>query len=266
LSDLQDVNFTNDDSYRNIINNARFLGDALALTTEDIICCPPPLFHCFGLVMGFLGSFTRGCTVVFPSQQFDAGAIVDAVDSERCTVIYGVPTMFGAELDALARQGRRLTSLTRALASGAPVPPSMVKRLNQEMGIQSVLIAYGMTETSPVTFATTVNDSHERRQTTVGKVFPHTKVKVVDLDGNTVPCGVQGEICTSGYALQRGYLKNLAKTDEAMRRDREGRLWMHTGDKGVLDSEGYLRITGRIKDMIIRGKLHPYCTVTTTTD
>ena len=142
----------------------------------------------------------------------------------------------------------------------------MVKRLNQEMGIQSVLIAYGMTETSPVTFATTVNDSHERRQTTVGKVFPHTKVKVVDLDGNTVPCGVQGEICTSGYALQRGYLKNLAKTDEAMRRDGEGRLWMHTGDKGVLDSEGYLRITGRIKDMIIRGKLHPYCTVTTTTD
>ena len=133
LGGREDVNFTNDDPYRNIINNARFLGDALALTAEDIICCPPPLFHCFGLVMGFLGSFTRGCTVVFPSQQFDAGAIVDAVDSERCTVIYGVPTMFGAELDALARQGRKLTSLTRALASGAPVPPSMVKRLNQEM-------------------------------------------------------------------------------------------------------------------------------------
>ena len=258
LGGREDVNFTNDDPYRNIINNARFLGDALALTAEDIICCPPPLFHCFGLVMGFLGSFTRGCTVVFPSQQFDAGTIVDAVDSERCTVIYGVPTMFGAELDALARQGRKLTSLTRALASGAPVPPSMVKRLNQEMGIQSVLIAYGMTETSPVTFATTVNDSHERRQTTVGKVFPHTKAKVVDLDGKIVACGVQGEICTSGYALQRGYLKNIAKTDEAMRRDDEDRLWMHTGDKGVLDSEGYLRITGRIKDMIIRGKLYPY--------
>jgi acyl-CoA synthetase (AMP-forming)/AMP-acid ligase II len=205
--------------------------------------------------MGFLGSFTRGCTVVFPSQQFDAGLIVDAVDAERCTVIYGVPTMFGAELDALARQGRKLTSLTRALASGAPVPPSMVKRLNEEMGIQSVLIAYGMTETSPVTFATTVHDSYERRSTTVGRVFPHTKAKIVDLEGNMVPYGVPGEICTSGYALQRGYLKNEAKTEEAMRSDEDGTLWMHTGDKGIIDSEGYCRVTGRIKDMIIRGKL-----------
>jgi acyl-CoA synthetase (AMP-forming)/AMP-acid ligase II len=231
----------------------------MSLTSEDIICCPPPLFHCFGLVMGFLDAFTRGCAIVFPSQQFDAGLVVDAVDAERCTVILGVPTMFGAELDALARKGRRLTSLTRALASGAPVPASMVKRLNEEMGIQSVLICYGMTETSPVTFATTVDDPYERRLTTVGRVLPHTKAKVVDLDGNVVPCGVQGEICTSGYALQRGYLKNVVKTDEVMRRDSEGRLWMHTGDKGVIDSEGYCRITGRIKDMIIRGKLHPQC-------
>jgi acyl-CoA synthetase (AMP-forming)/AMP-acid ligase II len=248
---------TNDLLHSNIINNARFLGDALALTDEDVICCPPPLFHCFGLVMGFLGAFTRGCTIVFPSQQFDAGLIVDAVDAERCTVLHGVPTMFGAELDVLARQGRKLTSLTRALAAGAPVPPSMVKRLKEEMGIQSVIIAYGMTETSPVTFATTVHDSYERRLTTVGKVFPHTKAKIIDLEGNTVPCGVPGEICTSGYALQKGYLKNEAKTQEAMCRDDDGTLWMLTGDKGIIDSEGYCQVTGRIKDMIIRGKLHP---------
>ena len=206
--------------------------------------------------MGFLAAFTHGCTIVFPSQQFDAGLIVDAVDAERCTVIHGVPTMFGAELDVLARKGRKLTSLTRALAAGAPVPPSMVKRLNEEMGIQSVLIAYGMTETSPVTFATTIKDPHERRLTTVGKVFPHTKAKIIDLEGNPVPYGVPGEICTSGYALQRGYLKNAVKTDEVMRRDQDGTLWMHTGDKGVIDSEGYCRVTGRIKDMIIRGKIH----------
>jgi acyl-CoA synthetase (AMP-forming)/AMP-acid ligase II len=208
--------------------------------------------------MGFLGSYTRGCAVVFPSQQFDASLVVDAVDTERCTVIHGVPTMFGAELDVLARKGGKLTSLTRALAAGAPVPPSMVKRLKEEMGIQSVIIAYGMTETSPVTFATTTHDSHERRLATVGKVFPHTKAKIVDLEGNIVPCGVPGEICTSGYALQRGYLKNVAKTDEAMRRDKEGTLWMHTGDKGIIDSEGYCQVTGRIKDMIIRGKSYSH--------
>jgi acyl-CoA synthetase (AMP-forming)/AMP-acid ligase II len=252
------VNIANDALHRNIINNARFLGDALALTSEDVICCPPPLFHCFGLVMGFLGAFTRGCTIVFPSQQFDAGLIVDAVDAERCTVLHGVPTMFGAELDVLARKGRKLTSLTRALAAGAPVPTSMVKRLKDEMGIQRVIIAYGMTETSPVTFATTVHDSYERRLTTVGKTFPHTKAKIVDLEGNVVPYGVPGEICTSGYALQRGYLKNEAKTQEAMRQDEYGTIWMHTGDKGIIDSEGYCRVTGRIKDMIIRGEFNHY--------
>lgn len=235
------------------------MGDALALTTEDIVCCPPPLFHCFGLVMGFLSAFLRGCTIVFPSQQFDAKRIVDAVDSEGCTVLYGVPTMFGAELDVLSRTNRKLTSLTRALAAGAPVSTSMVERLRQDMGIGSVLIAYGMTETSPVTFATTVHDSAERQLSTVGKVFPHTKAKIIDIEGRIVPCGVKGEICTSGYSLQQGYFNNLTKTQEVMITDEEGTIWMHTGDEGIIDSEGYCRVTGRLKDMIIRGKFRsPY--------
>lgn len=242
---------------RNLINNARFTGDVQALTVDEIICCPPPLFHCFGLVMGFLCAFTRGCTIVYPSQQFNADSVVDVIVTERCTVLYGVPTMFGAELDALARTNRKLTTLKKALAAGAPVPPSMVKRLRQEMGILGVLIAYGMTETSPVTFATSASDSQERQLSTVGKVYPHTQAKIIDAKGNIVPFGVAGEICTSGYSLQQGYLKNAAKTLEAMRADDNGTVWMHTGDEGVIDREGYCRITGRIKDLIIRGELLP---------
>jgi acyl-CoA synthetase (AMP-forming)/AMP-acid ligase II len=239
---------------RNLINNATFTGDILSLTTDDVICCPPPLFHCFGLVMGFLCAFSHGCTIVYPCQQFDPSLVVKSIEAERCTILHGVPTMFGAELDELAKAGRKLTSVRMALAAGAPVPRPMAERLQQEMGIKNVAIAYGMTETSPVSFSTCPSDSPGLQLSTVGKVFPHTQAKIVDVDGAIVPCGVKGEICTSGYALQRGYLKNEEKTLEAMRVDASGTVWMHTGDEGTIDQQGYCRVTGRIKDLIIRGE------------
>lgn len=240
---------------RNLINNATFIGDRLNLTKDDIICCPPPLFHCFGLVIGFLTAFAHGCTIVYPSQQFDANLVVQAIEAEKCTVLHGVPTMFGAELEALAKNGNKLSCVRTALAAGAPVPRTTVERLRQEMGVTNVLIAYGMTETSPVTFATASSDLREQQLSSVGKVFPHTGAKIVNVDGEIVPRGVAGEICTSGYALQPGYLKDREKTSEAMRADGDGTVWMHTGDEGVIDQQGYCRVTGRIKDLIIRGKM-----------
>ncbi|KAK4555534.1 hypothetical protein LTR86_007287 [Recurvomyces mirabilis] len=203
--------------------------------------------------MGFLGALTHGCTIVYPSQQFDAEAVIHAVETERCTVIYGVPTMFNTELDVLAKAGRKLSTLRVALAAGSPVLPTTMKRIEKEMGIKSVLIAYGMTETSPVTFNTNPDDTLDRLLKTVGTVLPHTGAKIVDAAGKTLPCGVAGEICTSGYALQQGYYKNPAKTAEVMRTDADGILWMHTGDEGIIDADGYCRVTGRLKDMIIRG-------------
>ncbi|KAK3621078.1 hypothetical protein LTR56_023004 [Elasticomyces elasticus] len=240
-------------SHVNMINNGRYVCDRLAVTETDVVCCPAPLFHCFGLSMGFLGAFTHGATIVFPSQQFDATSVLNGIEAEQCTVLYGVPTMFQAELDVLARMPQKLTSLKTALAAGSPVLPSVIKRLGAEMGIELVLNAYGMTETSPVTFGTCKTDSSQRRLDSVGTVFPHTGAKIVDMDGSIVSRGTAGEICTSGYSLQKGYLKNVAKTAEVMRTDENGVLWMHTGDEGVIDKDGYCRVTGRIKDMIIRG-------------
>lgn len=241
---------------RNLINNAHLLGQRMKLTEGEIICCPPPLFHCFGLVMGFLGAFTRGSSVVYPSPQFDAALTLDAIQAERCTVLYGVPTMFAAQLDENTRNRRDLQSLKLGLAAGSLVPQRTVSRLEAEMGIPTVLIAYGMTETSPVTFATKARDSLEQRLSTVGSLLPHAGVKIVDAKGEIVSRGVAGEICTSGPALQRGYLKDVKKTEQEMKLDAQGTRWMHTGDEGVLDEAGYLRVTGRIKDMIIRGRNH----------
>ncbi|KAF2207627.1 hypothetical protein CERZMDRAFT_50854 [Cercospora zeae-maydis SCOH1-5] len=240
-------------SHVNLINNARLLCHRMGVTESDIICCPPPLFHCFGLVMGFLGSFASGCSIVYPSPQFDAALVLDAVEDERCSILYGVPTMFTATLEDNTKNPRNLKSLRLALAAGSPVPQKVVDRLDKEMGIRYVLIAYGMTETSPVTFTTQPCDSLEQRLSTVGTLLPHTSAKIIDAEGSTVPIGVAGEICVSGYALQQGYLKNVEKTNEVMRLDSQGVRWMHTGDEGVLNEGGYLRVTGRIKDMIIRG-------------
>lgn len=225
------------------------------LTSTDIVCCPPPLFHCFGLVMGFLDTISHGASIVFPSDSFDAGLTLDAIASERCTALLGVPTMFYAQLEQLKSKPYRINSLRVALASGAPVPISLQERLNDEMGLPCVLIAYGMTEVSPVSTMMDLGDPEERKRGGLGRPMPHNSVKIVDAKGNVVPRGQRGEICSSGYALMRGYLNNAKATGEAMRRDGEGRLWMHTGDEGMVDEGGYVHITGRIKDMIIRGLL-----------
>jgi mevalonyl-CoA ligase len=223
------------------------------LTPSDAVCCPPPLFHCFGLVMGFLASFTHGSTIVFPCDQFDANEVLDALYEEKCTALLGVPTMFIAEIEANRSRRLKISSVRVGMAAGSSVSPSLVRQLQDEFGIEGVLIAYGMTETSPVTFITSMGDSEDKRANTVGRVLPHTAAKVVDREGNILPRGSRGEMCTSGYALQKGYYENIAKTEEAMKRDENGVLWMHTGDECVIDEEGYASVTGRIKDMIIRG-------------
>lgn len=204
--------------------------------------------------MGFLGSFTHGSSVVFPALRFDPDSVLDAIEAERCTVLYGVPTMLLTELDANTKRRRDLRSLKRGLASGSPVPQALMNRLEKEMGIQTIVIAYGMTETSPVTMATTIGCPPQHRLDSVGTVLPHTSAKIIDSNGQVVPRGTRGEICTSGYALQQGYLDSPEKTNEAMKLDADGILWMHSGDEGVIDKDGYCRVTGRIKDMIIRGR------------
>ena len=205
--------------------------------------------------MGFLGSYTHGSTIVFPCDQFDAHVVLDVIYEEKCTALYGVPTMFIAEIEANQEKKYKISSVRTGVAAGSSVPAPVMKRLEQEFGVKGMLIAYGMTETSPVTFMTSVNDSQERRTKTVGQVLPHTVAKVVDKYGMIVPRGVPGELCTGGYALQKGYYKNLEKTNEMMKRDEQGVLWMHTGDECVIDNEGYCTVTGRIKDIIIRGML-----------
>ncbi|KAL4738930.1 acetyl-CoA synthetase-like protein [Aspergillus similis] len=240
-------------THTNIINNARFVGQAMGLKPEDVICCPPPLFHCFGLVLGFLASFCHGSSIIFPSDFFDVKKVVSAILAEDATVLLGVPTMYLAELETLARLGRRPRRLRTGLASGSSVPQVLMDRLRKEMGAEKMLIAYGMTETSPVTFITGLEDSDEKRTATVGRVIPHTAARVIDQNGRILPRGQRGELCTSGFALQKGYWRNEEKTREVMRRDEDGVIWMHTGDEAIIDEEGYASITGRIKDLIIRG-------------
>jgi acyl-CoA synthetase (AMP-forming)/AMP-acid ligase II len=222
------------------------------LTPADIVCCPPPLFHCFGLVMGFLNTLSHGASIVFPTDNFDASLTLDAIAAERCTALLGVPTMFIAQLEKLAAKPYTITTLRVCLAAGAPVAIALQERLERDMGVRDVLIAYGMTEVSPVSTMMDISDPKERKKGGLGTPMPHTTIKIVDEQGKVVLCGTRGEICSSGYALMRGYLDNPEATNQAMRRDENGVLWMHTGDEGYID-EGYAQITGRIKDMIIRG-------------
>ncbi|KAL3479634.1 acetyl-CoA synthetase-like protein [Aspergillus californicus] len=238
----------------NILNNGRFVGAAMHLTPADIILSPPPLFHCFGLVMGFLASFIHGSSIIFPSEYFDATKVVGALMTYSVTAILGVPAMFIAEIEVLQRSGRKKPlRLRTGLVSGASVTPALMGQIKEVMGVHGMLIPYGMTETSPVTFITSFEDDEGKRVGSVGKVLPHTGAKVVDAQGNIRAVGERGELCTSGFALQRGYWRNEEKTSEVMKTDEEGRLWMFTGDEAVLDEGGYARITGRIKDIIIRG-------------
>ncbi|RAH70044.1 acetyl-CoA synthetase-like protein [Aspergillus aculeatinus CBS 121060] len=241
-------------THRGLINNARLVGDGMCLTPADVVCCPPPLFHTFGLVLGFLNAFTHGSAIVFPSDHFHADSVIDAVIHEKATALLGVPTMFVAELEACAaRKLDKITTVRTGLAAGSPVSETLLSRLEERFGVKGMLIAYGMTETSPVTFMTSLDDPRDKAMTSLGRVLPHTSAKVINQEGVIVPRGESGELCTSGYGLQRGYFENEAKTKEAMQRDADGRLWMHTGDQCYLDAEGYCHISGRMKDVIIRG-------------
>ncbi|MCK1298866.1 MULTISPECIES: AMP-binding protein [unclassified Bradyrhizobium] len=236
-------------THHNILNNGYFVGRAMRLTEQDRICIPVPLYHCFGMVMGNLASVTLGATMVYPGEGFDPLATLRTIEQEKCTALYGVPTMFIAELDHGEFSKFDLTSLRTGIMAGAPCPIEVMKRVNSEMNMGEVTIAYGMTETSPVSFQSAVDDPLDRRVSTVGRIHPHVEVKVVDLDGKIVKRGERGELCTRGYSVMLGYWEETEKTSDVL--DANG--WMHTGDIAVIDDQGYCNIVGRIKDMVIRG-------------
>ena len=233
----------------NIVNNGFFVGEGMRFGPQDRLCIPVPLYHCFGMVLGVLAAVTHGATMVFPSEAFDAEAALRAVATERCTALHGVPTMFIAELDHPRFREFDLSSLRTGIMAGAPCPIAVMRRVIDEMHMREVTICYGMTETSPVSFQSGVEDPIDKRVSTVGRVHPHVQVKIIDAEGAVVPRGSPGELCTRGYCVMRGYWEDPERSAEAV--DAAG--WMHTGDLAVLDEDGYCNIVGRVKDMIIRG-------------
>jgi fatty-acyl-CoA synthase len=241
-------------THHNVLNNGFFIGEAMRLTVHDRLCIPVPLYHCFGMVLGNLACITHGAAMIYPAEAFEPLAVLETVAAERCTALHGVPTMFIAELDHPEFARFDLSSLRTGIMAGAPCPIEVMKRVNQAMHMEQITIAYGMTETSPVSFQSAVDDALERRVSTVGRVQPHIEVKIVDTDGRIVPPGTPGELLTRGYCVMRGYWNDPARTAEAI--DTAG--WMHTGDLATLDAEGYGNIVGRIKDMVIRGGENVY--------
>ncbi|MFI0909118.1 AMP-binding protein [Streptomyces abikoensis] len=242
-------------SHRNILNNGYFVGEGLGYTEQDRIALPVPFYHCFGMVMGNLAATTHGACVVIPAPTFDATATLHAVERERCTSLYGVPTMFIAELGLPDFATYDLGSLRTGIMAGSPCPEEVMRRVVTEMHMSEVAICYGMTETSPVSTQTRRDDDLARRTGTVGRVLPHIEVKITDpADGTTVPRGEPGELCTRGYSVMLGYWDDPERTAEVVDADR----WMHTGDLAVMDEDGCVRIVGRIKDMIIRGGENVY--------
>ena len=236
-------------THRNVLNNGFFVGEAMRLTSDDRVCIPVPLYHCFGMVLGNLACITHGAAMVYPSESFDPSSVLEAVAAERCTALYGVPTMFIAELDHPEFARFDLTTLRTGIMAGSPCPVELMKRVNRDMHMHQITIAYGMTETSPVSFQSGTDDPLERRVSTVGRVHPHVEVKIVDADGQIVPTGATGELMTRGYSVMLGYWNDPDRTAEAL--DSEG--WMHTGDLATIDEDGYCNIVGRLKDMVIRG-------------
>ncbi|WP_237477945.1 AMP-binding protein [Lichenibacterium dinghuense] len=236
-------------SHRSILNNGFFVGAAMRLTPEDRICVPVPLYHCFGMVMGVLAAVTHGTALVFTGRGFDPLATLRAAADERCTAIYGVPTMFLAELDHPEFDRFDLSALRTGIMAGSPCPIAVMRRVTERMNLGGLTICYGMTETSPVSFQSAVDDPLERRVSTVGRVHPHVECKVVDGEGRVVPRGTAGELCTRGYSVMRGYWGEPGRTAAVL--DAEG--WMHTGDLATIDPEGFGNIVGRLKDLIIRG-------------
>ncbi|MGZ2256448.1 AMP-binding protein [Roseobacter sp. A03A-229] len=236
-------------THHNIVNNAHFVTRTLELTEADKLCIPVPFYHCFGMVMGTLGCVTKGATMVIPGEGFEPDAILRAVSEERCTALYGVPTMFVTQLALPDFESFDLSTLRTGIMAGAPCPREVMKQVQSQMHMTGVTIAYGMTETSPVSFQSNVDDPLDQRVSSVGRIHPHVEVRIVDADGQTVPVGTQGELLTRGYSVMKGYWGEEAKTVQCI--DADG--WMHTGDLATLDAEGYCAITGRVKDMILRG-------------
>jgi fatty-acyl-CoA synthase len=237
-------------SHHNILNNGYFVGELVGYTEVDRVCVPVPFYHCFGMVMGNLGATSHGSCIVIPAPSFDPGATLAAVATERCTSLYGVPTMFIAELNHESLASLDLSSLRTGIMAGSPCPVEVMKRVIAEMNMSEVSICYGMTETSPVSTQTRGDDDLDRRTATVGTVMPHVEVKVIDPDtGLIAPRGEPGELCTRGYSVMLGYWENPSATADAI--DPSG--WMHTGDLAVMRDDGYVNIVGRIKDMVIRG-------------
>ncbi|MCO7222220.1 AMP-binding protein [Klenkia sp. PcliD-1-E] len=242
-------------THHNLLNNGFFVGEGCSYTEADRVCIPVPYYHCFGMGMGNIGATSHGSTMVIPAPGFDPALTLQAVQEERCTSLYGVPTMFIAELALPDFGSYDLSSLRTGIMAGSPCPVEVMKRVVDEMGMAEVTIAYGMTETSPVSTQTGADDDLDRRTSTVGRTHPHLESKVVDPDtGLTVPRGTPGELCTRGYSVMLGYWDAPEKTAEVI----DAARWMHTGDLAVMDDEGYLNIVGRIKDMVIRGGENVY--------
>ncbi|KAM0082483.1 hypothetical protein ACKRZS_005275 [Fusarium odoratissimum] len=240
-------------THHNLVNNSRFIGDRMRLGPADILCCPPPLFHCFGLVLGLLAVVTHGGKIVYPAEVFDIDATLKAISDEQCTAVHGVPAMFDSLFQAKWPENFNCDNLRTGIIAGAPVPRYLMELLVNRFGMTEFTSSYGLTEASPTCFNAFTDDSIDTRLTTVGTLMPHAKAKIVDRDGNIVPVGERGELCIGGYQLQAGYWNNSEKTNETMIRDAAGVLWLHTGDEAVFDENGYCSITGRFKDIIIRG-------------
>ncbi|KAK8108486.1 hypothetical protein PG984_014287 [Apiospora sp. TS-2023a] len=229
-------------THHNIVNNARFIGDRMRLTSDDVLCCPPPLFHCFGLVLGLMAVITHGAKIVFPEEVFDPAAVLRALSDERCTAVHGVPAMFDTLFQLPLPEGFDCAPLRTGIVAGAPVPRYLMELMVDRFGMTEFTSSYGLTEASPTCFNAFTDDAIDKRLTTVGTLMPHARAKIVDHEGQIVPLG-----------LQAGYWNNSEKTSEVMVRDEAGTLWLHTGDEAVFDDLGYCTITGRFKDIIIRG-------------
>jgi fatty-acyl-CoA synthase len=236
-------------THHNILNNGFFIGEVMHYTQQDAVCVPVPMYHCFGMVIGVLACMTHGAAIVFPGEGFDPLATLETVAAYRCTSLYGVPTMFIAELDHPDFGKFDLTSLRTGMMAGSPCPEAVMRRCIEDMHLTEMTIGYGMTETSPVSTQTRIGDSLYKQIGSVGRPHPHVEIKVVDTDGRIVPRGTTGELCTRGYLVMQGYWGDIERTQEAI--DRAG--WMHTGDLATMDDDGYCAIVGRIKDLVIRG-------------
>ncbi len=241
-------------THHNILNNGFFTAETMKLTEQDKLCIPVPLYHCFGMVMGNLGCVTHGSAMVYPGEGFDPLVTLETIQAEKCTALYGVPTMFIAQMDHPRFKEFDVSTLRTGIMAGSPCPIEVMRRAMALMNLNDITIAYGMTETSPVSFQTGLEDPIERRVATVGRIHPHLECKIVDQEGRVVPPGTPGELCTRGYSVMRGYWGDEERTREAIDEAR----WMHTGDLATIDTEGYCAIVGRIKDMVIRGGENVY--------